>query len=383
MDAVAPSATVAIADTATRLRQRGVEVVDFSAGRADEATPEFVCRLASEALARGDTHQTPAKGTRSFLEACAIKLARDNQLELDPDSEIIATLGCKQGLLLALTAILDPGDEVIVEDPGFVSYEPAIHYCGGVSRPVMLRQSNGYRFAREDLEAAATGRTRALILCSPHNPTGVVHTREELESIASFALDHGLIVIADETYERVTWEGRKHVSIRTLPGMRETSVGLMGMTKSFAMGGWRIGFASAPAELIEAMVRVQQHISTCAGSFTQFAAGEALAKPPPQSVLDLWSDWQERCRHATSFLDALEGIHCAMPEGAFYAWIDARELGVPDVELSQTLLEDQHVAVVPGSAFGPSGAGFLRVTCVRAWDELNEGLDRLKRGLVS
>ena len=383
MDRVAPSATVAIADKATRLRQRGIEVIDFSAGRASEPTPAFVCRWASEALERGDTHQTPAQGTRNYLEACAAKLARDNDLIVDPETEVIATLGCKQGLLLSLVSLLDAGDEVLVEDPGFVSYEPAVHYCGGVARPVPLRQENGYRFNVDELEAAVTTKTKALILCTPHNPTGVVHSEQDLGAIARFAEAHDLVVILDETYERLTWDGRRHLTLRSLPGMRDRTVGLMGMTKSFAMGGWRIGFATAPPPLIEAMIRVQQHISTCAGSFTQHAAGRALAEPPPESLLTLWRDWQERCRHATSFLNDLDGVHCAMPEGGIYAWVDARELGEPSQAMAERLLEDHRVSVVPGSAFGPSGEGFFRVTCVKYWDELNEGLARLKAGIAA
>ena len=377
------SATVRLADGAASLRRQGVDVLDFSAGRATEHTPAYICEAAAQAMHAGDTHQTMAQGKPAFREACARKLARENDLAVDPHTEVIATMGCKQGLLLALMATLDPGDEILVEDPGFVSYQPAIRFCGGVPVPAPLRAEAGFRWQADDLEAALSERTRALLFCSPHNPTGVVHTPDDLAVIAGVARRYDLTVIADETYERLAWGGRRHTSIATLPGMAERTIGLMGVTKSFSMGGWRIGFAYAPASVVESMVVVQQHLMTCAGSFAQTGAACALGEEIPGSVRALWDDWEQRCRHVAAELDRLPGLSCAMPEGGFYAWIDIAATGWGSEALAEHLLQAHHVTLVPGAAFGPRGEGYLRMTCVKSWDDLRRGLVRIEEGLAT
>ncbi len=369
------SATVRIADVVSDMRRRRIDVVDFSAGRAAEHTPAYVIEAAAQAMQRGDTHQTPAQGKPEFREACARKLARDNGIEADPERELIATLGCKQGLFLGLQATLDLGDEVLVEDPGFVSYQPEIQYCGGRAIAVPLP------WTAEALAEKLTSKTRGLVLCSPQNPTGTVHRREDLEIIAGFAKEHDLLVYSDETYERLTWDGHEHISIASLPAMRERTIALMGLTKSFSMGGWRVGFALAPAPSLEVMITVQQHVVTCAGSFAQTGAVAAYAEPPREEVRALWEDWEKRCRRVAEALDAIPDVHCSMPEGAFYAWADIRALGEPSATLADRWLDELHVAVVPGSAFGPQGEGYVRITCVRSWEELETGLSRLRSAL--
>ncbi len=369
------SATVRIADVVSDMRRRGIDVVDFSAGRAAEHTPAYVIEAAAQAMQRGDTHQTPAQGKPEFREACARKLARDNGIEADPKRELIATLGCKQGLFLGLQATLDPGDEVLVEDPGFVSYQPEIQYAGGRAVAVPLP------WTADALAEKLTSKTRGLVLCSPQNPTGAVHRREDLETIAGFAKEHDLLVYSDETYERLTWDGHEHISIASLPAMRERTIALMGLTKSFSMGGWRVGFALAPASILEVMITVQQHLVTCAGSFAQTGAVAAYGEPPREEVRALWADWEKRCRRAAEALDAIPSVHCSMPEGAFYAWADIRALGEPSETLADRWLDELHVAVVPGSAFGPHGEGYVRITCVRSWEELETGLSRLRSAL--
>jgi aspartate aminotransferase len=371
------SKTVAIADLAARLRREGASVVDFSAGRAAEATATVVCDAAKEALSRGDTHQTEARGRPSYLEACAEKLKRENGLDLDPSKNVIATLGCKNGLLLSSTASLSPGDEILTEDPCFVSYGPEITVAGGVSVKVPLRPENGNRWSRKDLESAVTPKTRAILFCSPHNPVGVVHTAEDLQVIADVAQKHDLVVIADEIYEAVTWGGRKHLPIAALPGMADRTIGLMGLTKSYSMGGWRIGYAYASEPLIAAMTKVQQHCMTCASSFAQMGALKALSDEVTRSMKELWLDWEKRCEYATSTLDAVDGLSVAMPEGAFYAWIDISDLGLASQKFAEKLLTEKKVALVPGGAFGQTTDHFVRVTCVRSWEELKDGVERI------
>ncbi|MBI4540872.1 MAG: pyridoxal phosphate-dependent aminotransferase [Gemmatimonadetes bacterium] len=377
----ASSAPVRLADLATTMQRQGIDVIDLSAGRASESTPGFVVRAATQAMLAGDTHQTMARGRPEYREACARKLARENAIEADPETSILATLGCKQGLMLSLLAVLDPGDEVIIEDPCFVSYQPTVELVGGVPVAVPLRPETGFRWAARDLEAAVTERTKAILFCSPQNPTGAVHSAEDLDAIAAVAVEHDLFVISDEIYERVTWGGRRHISIATRPAMRERNLALMGLTKSFSMGGWRIGFVFGPEPVISAMVTLQQHLITSAGAFTQIGAAAALADPPPPEVTALWCDWERRCEFVASELDRMPGVSCRPPEGGYYAWADISGTGFSSEELAERLLRDYHVAVVPGRAFGPHGEGYLRITCVKSWDILQEAVSRLRDAL--
>lgn len=373
------SATVDIADTVAAMRENGDPVLDFSAGRAAEHTPAFICAAASAAMDRGVTHQTPARGAPAFLEACATKLARDHGLEVDPARQVLATLGCKQGLLLSLMAVLDPGDEVLVEDPAFVSYRPEISLCGGTSRAVALNPAQGFRWDEQTLEAAVGPRTRAILMCSPHNPTGTVHTTADLDVVAAVARRHDLVVIVDATYERLVWGERPFVSLATRPGMADRTIGLVGLTKPYSMGGWRIGFLHGPPRLVDAMVTIQGHLQTCAGSFTQWAAATVLAEPARPEISALWQDWEARCNHVADAVDDLPGLRCTRPEGGFYAWIDARAVTEDDEALARVLLAENGVALVPGSAFGSAGRGYLRMTCVRSWDDIESGLSELRR----
>ena len=376
-----PSATVLIADIAAGMRRQGIDIIDFSAGRAAEHSPYYVNQVAAQALLSGDTHQTMAQGKPEYREACARKLARENGIVADPEKSIIATLGCKQGLTLALMAVVDPGDEVIVEDPCFVSYQPTIRFCGGIPVPVPLRHENHFRWQRDELEAAITDRTKAILFCSPHNPTGTVHTEADLDLISEIASKHDLTVISDEIYERVTWGDHRHICIATRPHMKERSITLMGLTKTFSMGGWRIGFIYAPESIISSMVTLQQHLMTCAGSFTQTGATKALSEEPPSEIKELWKDWERRCQFAVSELNSIPNISCDPPEGGFYAWIDITGTGETSEQLAERLLREFHIALVPGPAFGATGEGYLRMTCVRSWDDLREGLVRFKQAL--
>ncbi len=374
-----PSATVGIADIAIEMRRKGVSVVDLSAGRAAEHTPEYVCEAGIRAIRNGETHQTHGQGTFAFREACAAMLRSTQGIVADPATEIVATMGIKQGLTLAFLSLLDPGDEVLMEDPCFVSYEPLINAAGGRAVPVPLLAENDFRWTARQLEEAITSRTKAVLLNSPQNPTGVVHTPEDLTIVADAAKKYNLTVVADEIYERVTWGGRKHTSIATLPGMRERTWTIMGLTKTFAMGGWRIGFIYAPPADIAGMLEMQRHLLTCVNSFVQAGAAAAFGEPPRPEVKALWQDWEKRCAWFTAELDAVPGISCPMPEGGFYAFADIRKLGLSSAQVAEKLLCEHHVAAVPGSAFGAHGEGYLRCTCVRSWDELKEGIARIKR----
>ncbi len=379
----ASSATVRIADKAQAIREKGEEVFDFSAGRAFEHTPKYVLEAAITAMRNGETHQTMAKGTTAYRAACANKLKRENDIDADPETEIVATMGCKQGLTVSLLTILNPGDEVIVEDPCFVSYQQTINYLGGVPVPVPLLEENKFRWKREQLEKAITEKTKAIIFCTPHNPTGVVHTLEDLEEIAFVAKKYGLIVITDEPYERTVWGGTKHLNLANLPGMQQHTITLMSLTKSFSMGGWRIGFAHANPEKIKQMSKLQQHLITCVNSFAQAGGIAAYGSPPKNEVLEYWSEWEKKVMYFTKAIDKIEGLHCYTPEGGFYAWVDISETGISSYDFCDKLLEEHKVAIIPGSSFGKMGENYVRLNCVKSWEEIEGGLKGLKHFVES
>lgn len=376
--AIRPSSTVWFADAAASLRAKGEPVIDMSAGRAAEATDAEICAVAKAAMDEGDTHQTPARGAPGYLAAVSEKLRRENGLDYAAESGVMATLGCKNGLTLALLSLLDPGDEVIVEDPCFVSYAPTIMLCGGVAVAAPLRAEDGYRWRQESLEAALTPRTKAIIVCSPHNPLGVVHTQEDIEVIRDFACEHDLAVIADEIYEAVVWGGRKHSPIAAAEGMRERTIGLMGMTKSYSMGGWRVGYAYGPERLMDLMSRTQAHLMTCASSIGQRAASVALSPLVTERMrATVWREWESRCIFTSERLNAAPGLSCKVPEGGFYAWLDISACGVDSTTFAKRLLREMKVSTVPGASFGPSAEGFLRVTCVKSEEDVTEGVSRI------
>jgi len=369
-----------IAELATSMKLDGADVIDLSAGRPAESTPHYICEAAAAALISGGTHQTLTQGSPEFRRACAQKLARDNAIIADPDRSIVATLGGKQGLLLALIASLNHGDEVIIEDPCFMSYDPAIRFAGGQPIRVPLLKDNGYHWSEAALESAVTRHTRAIVVSSPHNPTGRVHTEEDMTLLANVAQAHDLLVIVDETYEQLVWNGQ-HRSLANWPGMQDRTITLMSLNKAFSMGGWRIGFNHGPEPLVKAMINVQQHLVSSSSSFAQAGATVAMSDLPPRELKDLWTDWENRIQFAVGEINTMSCASCEIPDAGFYAWIDIRHSGISSKEMAHRLLQDQHVGLVPGSAFGQQGEGFLRMTCVKSWRDIRAGVKRIRKVL--
>lgn len=373
------SSTVGIADIVTRLREGGERVYDFSAARAFEPTPGYIIDEAIRAMRAGDTHQTMARGTTEYRQAIAEKLRRENNIIADPEKEIIATMGVKQGLTICFLALINPGDEVIVEDPCFPSYKQLIHYLGGIPVAVPLRVENRFRWDRDELENRISSKTKAILLNSPQNPTGVVHTVNDLEMIASIAIKHNLYLLSDEVYERITWNGRRHENICNIPGMKERTVTLTSLTKSVSMGGWRIGYVYGPEKIIASLYKLQQHLITSCNSFVQAAAALVLREPATKEVLSYWKDWEEKTMFVANELNSIPGISCPMPEGAFFVWADIRKLRIPSQEFVENLLKKEKVALVHGSSFGENGEGYFRMTCSKTWDDNRRGLERIRK----
>jgi aspartate aminotransferase len=375
---LAGSATVSVMDKARRLRAEGRSVVDLSGGDPDFATAPNVTEAAIRSLNNGFTHYTPSRGIPELLKAIAKKLANENGASYDPAKEIIVMPGAKQALFVAAQALLDPGDEMILFTPAWVSYEPCASLAGATTVYVPMKLDTTAAQLRSGLEAAITSRTKLVILNTPNNPTGQVWNRGQLQVLADAAQAHDFIVLSDEIYEKLIYDGREHVSIASFPGMLERTLILNGLSKSHAMTGWRLGYITGPEPLITEMLKIHQHSSTCASSFVQEAAVAALNGP--QDYTDsMIVRYKARRDRLAADLNTIPGIHCDVPEGAFYAFPNIAGTGLSSMEFTSRLLDAEAVAVTPGDAFGPGGEGYVRLSYANSDEMLQEGARRIKR----
>lgn len=375
------SSTVAISDRARSLQQQGVNVVNLGGGDPDFDTPRHIVDAGVEAIRGGQTHYVASQGIPAFRKAIAEKLSRENGLSYDPDREIVATASGKLALYIALESLLDPGDEVLYLEPAWVSYRPLIELIGG--RPVAVSLSPADNFAVRStlLERKITPRTKAILINSPNNPTGRVLGPEELQVIREVALKHDLWVISDEIYEHLVYDGHRHVSIATLPEMRDRTVVVNGMSKAYAMTGWRIGYLAAPSVLSEQILKVQQHVVTCAASFGQIAATEAL-QGPQDCVKTMRQEYDKRRRRIAEALNSIPGVRCPLPEGAFYFFPEVDYKDYDSWQIAEYLISEAHVAVTPGQAFGEAARKNIRLTYATSMANLLEAVERMRRALV-
>ena len=354
------------------------DVISLGIGEPDFDTPWHVRESTVFALERGATHYTSNLGYLELRRALSTYVAKNFGAEYNPEDQILITVGVSEALDLALRALLNPGDEVLYHEPCYVSYRATILFANGVPLAVETRPHNGFRLTRAMLEAKVTPRTKVLMLNFPNNPTGAIMSRADLENIAAFAVERDLIVITDEIYGELTYDA-PHQSIVSLPGLRERTIFLHGFSKAWAMTGFRLGYACGPAELIEAMMKIHQYTMLCASSLSQKAALEALIRPE-QDVTEMVNEYRRRRNFlATAFADM--GVECHRPLGAFYAFPSVAKFGLPAKEFALRLLADEKVAVVPGTAFGECGEGFVRCAYATNLDNIKEAMTRLRRFL--
>ncbi|MDO4787415.1 MAG: pyridoxal phosphate-dependent aminotransferase, partial [Fretibacterium sp.] len=342
--ALAGSSTVAISDRARQLQQQGVNVVNLGGGDPDFDTPAHIADAGVKAIRSGQTHYVASQGIPALRQAVAEKLLRENGLSYDPAKEIIATASGKLALYIALESLLDPDDEVLYLEPAWVSYRPLITLIGGRPVAVPLSPSENFAVRTEQLEKKVTPRTKAILINSPNNPTGRVLTEQELQAIRDVAVKHDLWVVGDEIYEHLVYDEHRHVSIATLPDMRERTVVVNGMSKAYAMTGWRLGYLAAPAALTEQILKVQQHVVTCATSFGQVAAAAAL-QGSQDCVETMRQEYDRRRRRISEALNAIPGVRCPLPEGAFYLFPEIDYKGYDSWQLAEYLISEAHVAV--------------------------------------
>lgn len=351
------------------------DVISLGIGEPDFATPWHIREAAIFALERGRTGYTSNLGLPRLRRSISDYIQKHFGIRYEPLSEILVSVGVSEAIDLALRALLNQGDEVIYHEPCYVSYAPSIVMAGGFPRAVTTRASEGFVLHAEDLEKAITPRSRVLMLNFPTNPTGAAMDPEELEKIAAVCIKHNLVVLTDEIYSELTYEGRPHHSIATIPGMRERTVLLHGLSKAFAMTGWRIGFACAPSELIEAMMKIHQYSILCAPIMGQDAAIEALDKGE-QSVNGMRREYEMRRNFIVSSLRDM-GLECPSPRGAFYVFPKITSTGLSSRDFSLRLLHEKKVAVVPGPAFGSGGEGHVRCSFATALDQIKIAMVRM------
>ena len=351
------------------------DVISLGIGEPDFATPWHIREAAIFALERGRTGYTSNRGLPRLRRSISDYIQKHFGIRYEPLSEILVSVGVSEAIDLALRALLNQGDEVIYHEPCYVSYAPSIVMAGGVPRAVTTRADEDFVLHAEDLEKAITPRSRVLMLNFPTNPTGAAMDPEELEKIAAVCIKHNLVVLTDEIYCELTYEGRPHHSIATLPGMRERTVLLHGLSKAFAMTGWRIGFACAPSELIEAMMKIHQYSILCAPIMGQDAAIEALDRGE-QSVNGMRREYERRRNFIVSSIRDM-GLECPSPRGAFYVFPKITSTGLSSRDFSMRLLHEKKVAVVPGPAFGSGGEGHVRCSFATALDQIKIAMVRM------
>lgn len=371
-----PSPTIAVSEAARALRAEGIDVIDLGGGDPDFITPQHIRDAAIAAMNGGDTHYVGGAGTPEFRKAISNKLQQDNRIVAHHNGEILVTPGGKFALFLAAQAFVEPGVDVMVLEPAWVSYVPIVELAGGTAVRVGLDPNDNFRVTREILEAHVTPNTRIILLNSPNNPTGRVMTREEAEAIASFANQHDLMVWTDEMYEKIVYDGREHLSLATFPGMVERTLTFNGLSKAYAMTGWRLGYVAGPKAFISQLAVVNSHATTCATSFAQ-AGGTAALTGPQDVIREMVSAWDRRRHLITDGINSIQGLKTNLVEGAFYSFVDAREIESDSVKLADRILKEVHVGVVPGVAFGNSGEGHFRLSFATSDDELNRTVERL------
>jgi len=376
------SATVGIENKAAEMKRSGVHVISLAAGQPDFVTPEHIREYAKKALDEGYTFYPPSPGLPELREAISRKLAEKNGIEADPKSEIIVTVGGKQGVFSTILTLINPGDEVIMADPSWVTYDPCVRLAGGRIVPVPVYERDQFRLMPEAISRAITPKTKLVIINSPNNPTGSVLREEDLKGIADLACDKDLFVLSDEIYEYLIYDDLKHFSIASLPGMKERTITVNGFSKAYSMTGWRLGYLVGPKELVQHILAVHEHSVTGPASFAQRAAAQALEDPRSErSIKDMVAEFNKRRDVIVKGLNSIPRVSCVKPSGAFYAFANISALGRSSMGVADLLLEKAHVASVPGSAFGMRGEGFLRLSFANSKENILEALNRMRVAL--
>jgi aspartate/methionine/tyrosine aminotransferase len=374
MDRLGTESAFEVLAKAKGLEAQGKDIVHLEIGQPDFITPANISEAAFKAMKDGHTGYGPSAGLLEFREVIAEHISETRGVEIHPD-EVTVTPGAKPIIFFTILALINEGDEVIYPNPGFPIYESVIDFIDAKAVPLPLREEVDFRFRIEDLEASISDRTKLLIINSPQNPTGGTLAKSDLEAIAELAVKHNFYVLTDEVYSRILYEGI-HDSLISLPGMKERTILLEGHSKTYAMTGWRLGYGVAPTELADKITQLTINSNSCTATFTQFAGIEAL-KGPQDFVHDMVTEFRKRRDAIVDGLNAIEGVSCIKPLGAFYVFPNVSQLPLSCQDLSDYLLEDAGVAVLPGTAFGKYGDGYLRLSYANSLENIQEALARM------
>lgn len=360
---------------AKALEAEGRPIVHLEIGEPDFDTPANIVNAAKKALEESWHHYTPAAGIKELREVIAEEISLTRQIAVDPD-EVVVTPGAKPIIFFSLQALAGPGDEVIYPNPGFPIYESVIDFVGARPVPVALREGLDFRVDIQDLIEKIGPRTRMIILNSPNNPTGSVLTREDLESLAGACRDRDLVILSDEVYNRMIYEG-EHVSIASCPGMKDKTIILDGFSKTYAMTGWRLGYGIMESKLATQIGKLMINSNSCTAAFTQIAGIEAIqgSQAESEKMIEVFRQRRDR---VVKLLNQIEGVSCRTPKGAFYAFPNVQKLGMPASEIQRMLLKKAHVALLSGTAFGSYGEGYLRLSYAASMEQLEEGISRIQ-----
>ena len=374
--ALVPSGIRKVNEKALAMERAGERVIHFEIGRPDFDTPAYIKEAAAKSLRDGEVFYTSNFGMTELREAIAERLRAANGIPCAAEN-VLVTAGLSEAVFDLLCTVLDEGDELLIPDPVWINYLNVPALFGAKPVSYSLTEKNGFEPSVEEMRAKITPRTKAIVLLTPCNPTGGVLSRAKLEAIAALAKERDLLVISDEIYERLVYDGEKQTSIASLPGMAERTVTLNGFSKAYSMTGWRIGYAAAPKDLIIAMNKIHQHNTTCAASFVQRAAITALRDEKDEVEL-MVREFQRRRDYAVKAINDMPGASCLSPKGAFYIFINVKGLGRPCAEIAEYLLDEAKIALVPGSVFGVNGEGYLRMSFANSLDNIADGCERMK-----
>ncbi|MEM0050187.1 MAG: pyridoxal phosphate-dependent aminotransferase [Candidatus Bathyarchaeia archaeon] len=376
MDTIKPSGTIAMAEKAREIARSGRKILNLDVGEPDFDTPEHIKRAAIEALMNGFTHYTSSLGLIELRRTIAEYLERKRRLNVDPEKEIIITPGAKHAIFCACMATLDPGDQVLVLAPTWPTHFTCIEMAGAI--PIEIPCGETYSIDEELLKSKITDKTRMILVNSPNNPTGGVLSVGDLKIIADLAEDYDLMVLSDEIYDEIVYDGVETKSMLSFNNVRENVIVINGFSKTYAMTGWRLGYAIANKDVIEAMNRIQQNTTTCPTSFVQVAGITAL-KGPTESIEAMLKEFDRRRKYIVNALNEIQGVRCVMPKGAFYIFPRFYGLKMSSFEISMKLLEEECISTTPGSAFGRCGEGHIRISYANKFEVIVEAVERIKR----
>ncbi len=351
------------------------DAISLGVGEPDFDTPWHIREEGIYSLERGRTFYTSNAGLKELKEEISCYLKRRFDLDYDYNTEVMVTVGGSEAIDAAIRAMIDPGDEVLIPQPSYVSYVPCVQLAYGKPVIIELKEENQFRLTKEEVLEKLTDKTKVLVLPFPNNPTGSIMEKKDLEEIAQVCLEHDIFVLSDEIYSELTYNGENHVSIASVPGMKERTIVINGFSKSYAMTGWRLGYAAGPKEILKQMIKIHQFVIMCAPTNSQYAAIEAL-KNGDKDVDMMRESYNQRRRYLLNAFSEM-GLDCFEPYGAFYMFPSIKKFGMTSEEFANRLLQEEKVAVVPGTAFGQCGEGFLRISYAYSLDDLKEALGRL------